>query len=426
MIRETIEGYKDLIVSPTAKRSYITTFGAFLNAFFGFVFTVLVARALTPEDFGIFSVLASFLLIILSFCDLGFSSAAMRFLPKIENEEKKFQFIKIVLSTVLVSNLIIVAALIFFSNHFSLFIFKSPSYQKLFLFLSPGILGLCFWGTISSMLYAQGKILKAIIADISAVVFKVILVAFLFLNQSLTLTTSILALSLTPFLSVILSVFFISFKFIFSSFDKKFFKEISSFAFFIFLSNIVIALLGQIDYLFLARLSGALETGIYSAANRLTFIFPAIVKGYTVILVPKFAGFAKKEEAKKFLKKVNFTFLISVLSIIVLFFLAQILVSLIYGSSYLAATPVFQYLLIRSAFFLLAIGPLTTLVYFFGESRLFTLISLTQLLILVFFDFLFIPRFGAAGPAFAGAISYGFVFLLSYFIVLRKFASPKN
>ena len=78
-----------LALSQTARSTYLTTFGAGINAFLGFIFTIVVARSVSPADFGLFSVVLNLIAILLVFCDLGLSSSILRYLPQAIREGKK-------------------------------------------------------------------------------------------------------------------------------------------------------------------------------------------------------------------------------------------------------------------------------------------------------------------------------------------------
>ncbi|MDP2860923.1 MAG: oligosaccharide flippase family protein, partial [bacterium] len=97
VIKRHFNAAKNLIFSKTAKSAYITTVGGGLNSFLSFVFTVLVARALTPADFGLFSAVLNLLIVLFVFSDLGLSSSILRFLPsavKRKDETEEGRIIK--------------------------------------------------------------------------------------------------------------------------------------------------------------------------------------------------------------------------------------------------------------------------------------------------------------------------------------------
>ncbi len=407
-------------VSQTARQTYITTFGAGLNAFLGFIFTIIIARALSPQDFGVFAVITSLIIIFVGFTDLGTISGAFRFLPgaPIENKPK---IKKIIFLIVLTTGSLLTFLLFLMSDFTSQIIFKSNNFSLLFKMAAPAVLGLSLWAAGYNILYAEKNFIRGIVVDTSSVIFKLVCVFLLLITFRLNLPSTTLAFSLTPFLSILLFFLFVSPDFILDSVSKTLVKQIFAFSSWIFLSKIAITILGQIDTIMLARFADSLAAGIYAAANRITFVFPVLANGLSVVITPHFAGLSKTEEAKIYLKKVMAVMGLFLVPVVVLYFLSDLLVVWLYGPAYSSASFVFRLLLLRTAFYLIATGPLTTLVYFFGDSKTFAFVCAAQLLMLVIFNVLFIPGFGAAGPALAGAVAYGVIFVASGLIVLRKF-----
>lgn len=62
----------------------------------GFVFWIIVARSVSPSDFGLFSVVINLVSILFILCDVGFSSSIIRFLPQAIRDNKKEEVRRIV------------------------------------------------------------------------------------------------------------------------------------------------------------------------------------------------------------------------------------------------------------------------------------------------------------------------------------------
>ncbi len=424
MIKNFFGQAKNLAASQTARHSYITVFGAGINVFLGFVFTIIVARSLGPADFGTFSVISSLILIFLSFSDLGTISSANRFLPT-ASEENKEKIIKIVYLVNFVIASLMTIFLFLTATPLSEVVFKTKNFSSIIALSSPAILGLCLWTVGLGVLYAKREFLRGVLVDTSAVIFKIGAVFLVILFYKLNLFSTILAFAYTPFLTLILAFIFISPKFFSTSVPKELVRQIFSFSVWIFLARIAIAILGQVDNIMLVRLADETATGLYAAANRITFVFPVMINGLSVVLMPRFASFNRIEDAKKFLRKIMAVTILFIAPIALLFSVSDPLVFWIYGASYTAASEVFRFLLLRTIFFLAATGPLTMLVYFFGSSKTFAVLSILQLLILVVANIIFIPQFGAAGPAVSGALSYGVIFFASFYVIWKKLKENK-
>lgn len=419
MIKNFFGQAKNLAASQTARYSYITIFGAGINALLGFIFTIIVARSLGPADFGTFSVISSLILIFISFSDLGTISSANRFLPT-ATEENKEKIIKIVYLVNFAVASLLTVFLFLIASPLSEIFFKTNNFSSIIALSSPAVLGLCLWTVGFGILYAKKEFLKGVLVDTSAVIFKIIAVFFIILFYKLNLFSTLLAFTYTPFLTLFIALIFITPKFLKASISGQLVRQILSFSIWIFLAKIAIAGLGQIDNIMLVGLTDQTATGLYAAANRITFIFPVLINGLSVVLMPRFASFNQIEDAKKFLKKIMAVTLLFIIPTAFLFIISDSLVFWIYGASYMPASFVFRFLLLRTIFFLAATGPLTMLVFFFGQSKTFAFLSILQLVVLVISNLIFIPQFGAAGPAISGAIAYGIIFLASFYVISQK------
>src|SRR5688572_32726029 len=73
---------KKLISSATAKDTIILFTGNIGSAFWGFVFTLIIARSLSIEDFGVFSAALNLATILTSLSDLGITTGSVGFISR--------------------------------------------------------------------------------------------------------------------------------------------------------------------------------------------------------------------------------------------------------------------------------------------------------------------------------------------------------
>ncbi len=88
-MRRYYERARALATSATAKDTYILFVGNLASAFLGFLFTLLIARALSVAEFGIFSAAANLIVIIVSVSDIGISSGLINFVASFWTKGKK-------------------------------------------------------------------------------------------------------------------------------------------------------------------------------------------------------------------------------------------------------------------------------------------------------------------------------------------------
>ena len=80
---------KDLILSRTAKETSIMFFGNITSFLFGIIFTLLAARLVSPEGWGVAAAAMGLVVILSSLADLGLTSGLFRFVSKLWNEGEK-------------------------------------------------------------------------------------------------------------------------------------------------------------------------------------------------------------------------------------------------------------------------------------------------------------------------------------------------
>lgn len=423
-MKKYINYFWGLAFTSTAKSTYITTIGAGLVAFLGFVFWIIIARSMSPADFGLFSVVFNLVNILYVICDVGLSSSLLRYLPQAIREAKKEEvkkILKVAFLAVFLASGLLAFALILFAKPLAVLVFTKKELSLPLALSSFSLLGISLSYLFITMLQGKQKFLLAVITESSMMVVKVSSVILLVVLGRLNLVSLLFVFSLTSFSGLVLGLIFIRPSFLFSQLDGRLFKILFGFGVWVALARVANAASARIDTLMLARFVDSAQIGFYSAAQRMTFIFPVIVTGMTAVLSPKFAALKTPAEAKSFMKKS--ILLISVLFslVAVLFILSPYLTVLIYGEVYKPAIFIFRVLLISSAFFIASSIPTVILLYYFGQSRLFAILSAIQFALIFIGNLVLIPRLGVVGPAISLVIAYGFIFLACSFVIFQKF-----
>ena len=413
-----------LALSQTARSTYLTTFGAGINAFLGFVFIIIVARSVSPADFGLFSVVMNLMAILLVIGDAGLSSSILRFLPQAIREGKKDKSHKIIKASFLATFLIggILALL--------LFLLASPLSELVFIkrelilpltVASVALLGLPLSTLFVSILQGQQRFLFGVMTESSVYLLKTLATIILLLSGKLNLVSVLIIFSLTSFAGLILGLLFVRPRFLMAKTDLSLFKTLFGFGIWVALARISNAVSGKIDTLMLVRFVETAEVGFYAAAQKMTFIFPVMVTGVTAVLQPKFASFRTPSEAKSFTLKSTLLVSLLFIPVVVLFIIAPWITVWIYGQVYQPAVYIFRWLLVSSSFFVATTVPIIIILYYLGKSRFFAAISILQVVLIFLGNLILIPRLGVIAPAISLAFSYGIVFIMSSLFVYKNF-----
>lgn len=413
----------DLALSSTAKNTYITTFGAGVVAFLGFIFWIVVARSVSPADFGLFSVVFNLITILFVLCDVGLSSSILRFLPQAIKEAKKEEAEKILkvafLAVLLVSGLL-TAVLAIFSNQLAILVFTKKELSLPLLIASFSLLGISLSYLFVAIFQGKQKFLLGVVTEIGMMVVKVSSIILLLFMGKLNLISLTVVFSLTSFSGLVFGLIFLGPSFLFKSLDTKLAKILLGFGLWVALARIANATAARIDTLMLTRFVEADQIGFYAAAQRMTFIFPVLITGMTAVISPKFAALGTKEEAITFFKKASLLLSFLFIPVIVLFVMAPWITIWIYGSVYAPSISIFRWLLASSVFFIASSVPTLAILYYLGESKFFAIISLVQLVLIFLGNLFFIPLLGVIGPAVSLVVAYSVIFLVSLVFFLKQ------
>ncbi|WP_120511426.1 flippase [Photobacterium salinisoli] len=173
---------------------------------------------------------------------------------------------------------------------------------------------------------------------------------------------------------------------------------------FLVASALSVIAFSKIDIIMLENIDGATSAGIYSAATRISemwFMIPAILMSY---LIPKIEGQAKKYFETE-VYGMQITVALSYLFLILVYFCAEPLIKLLYGTSYIAAADVLKIHAVAGVF--VALG--TSQAVFFYRNNLVwysTVKNIVAVCCAVGLNYLFIPEYGPQGAALATVVSF--------------------
>ena len=399
---------KALLFSTTSRDTLISFIGLGTIAAVGMLFTVITARAMGPETFGLFTALNVIVTLASGVGDFGISAALVNFLPKMVDRRSVlisvtfwFQllisfFIGLtVLAIGLIPGFIVPGST---STHFIIVAFLTVIY--------------IFQGFAVGLFNAEKKFLQSSIVQASDSIIKLILVSAIFFSERLNIEIALLANILSCAISVIyglrneLSV-------IRPIFPKSQLTPIISFSRWIALTRIFSVMISRVDVLLLNLFVGAFQTGIFAAASRITLLFALLVSSIGSVTAPRFSSFINKKDIITYIKKVSLLVAgVSVFMLLTLIF-AKPLILLVFGTKYLPSVPVFQALTIAMIPFLLSIITTQPLVYSFNQPHFMAKITILQVTLIVFMDILLIPKFFSLAPAISLGITNTIVLVIS-------------
>jgi stage V sporulation protein B len=399
------------------------------------LFTIILARILMPELFGLYSLALSTILMFTIFSDLGIGSAIMTFIPRSLGKNKESEakgYLKLLLKWRAFFTLGAAIILVIFSK----FLAENYYQKPIFLALLAGF----FYILITQALHVLDSIFQS--ANIfrpifyKEVIFQIVritlvpltIIALLKNPLGLLIFYIIIALTIShifPLLYLLISRKRISFL---SKEEKKPSPEQKEkiVKFIIPLSAMVLSglLFGYIDMIMLGKFVSGEFIGYYSAALNTLGTILALIASPTAALFPIFGRLSKKSLERGFRKSRKILLILSILSFITVFSLAPLIIKIIYGSAYSPAINIFRILSLLILSFPLNILYRT---YYISQtkSKIVSILLISSTVLNIILTYILIvslaPRGGyysVMGAAIASVISrYVFLALL---ILCRK------
>lgn len=407
----------------TAKDTYTLFGGNVISAFLGFFFTLIIARALSVEDFGIFSAAINLIVIIASVTDLGMSSGLINFvsssLAKGERDKAdqyiKASFVIRFISVFFLSFLIIVFAP-FVSKQF-----LATSNPTISYWVAINAIGLVLWIFFPYILQAQKKFFKSVVVDLSMGVTKTLIVFVLFTLGYLNVNWALGLHPISNVVGVIVGLAFVGTSFIRAKPSKNIYKNLMRFSGWIGVNRIISAISGRLDIQMLAALVGATATGLYSIPSKLASFIIVLTSSYSSVLAPRLAGFDSKEKEKIYIKKATLGILPFIVGVLVWIVVAKPFITTLFGNKYIDSVPIFKMLAAAMIPYMMTAPSVTAIIYAMKKTVYIGAFSFFQIASIFTLNFLLIPKYGAIGPTITFAVVYTILAIYTWTIVIRYY-----
>mgnify|MGYP002532400169 FL=1 len=290
------------------------------------VYTPLLIRMLGQSEYGLYSLVSS-VIGYLTVLDLGFGNAIVVFTAKYRankqyEKEKKLHGMFLVIFCIigLIAGLL---GLLLYFNVPLLFGKTMTDIElhkaKIMMLILSFNLAVTFpFSIYSSIITAYEKFtFQKVMSILNTLLKPVLMIPLLFFGyKSITMTVVITVVNII----VLLSNYFyckkklgINIKFM--GFDKKLFKTIFSYSFFIFLGVIVDKVNWSVDQFVLGAVSGTIAVSLYSVASQINSLFVNLSTAVSGVLLPKMSKMiakkaSDKEMTKEFIKVGRLQYLI--------------------------------------------------------------------------------------------------------------------
>jgi O-antigen/teichoic acid export membrane protein len=422
-MKKYIDNIRDLILSGTAKDTVILFSGNLGAAFWGFLFTLIVARSLTVSDFGVFSAVLNLVVIISSLSDLGISTGVVNFVSMNHGSgdtKKVSEYIKAAFLIRTFAVVIMSIAAVVFSSFVSKTLLASTDTN---MGIWVGALTI-FWFFdlyFPYILQAQKSFGKSVIYDNSYYITRLLFALAFYVVGGLTIDKAFWAFGAGFLVTVIFTTIFVKWKFLFSKPDKETYKSLIKFSGWVSINRIVSSFSGRIDLQMLATMAGATATGLYSIPSRLATFIIVLSGSFSSVLATRLASFGDKEKEKSYIIKSTLAIVPIAVGIVIWILFAEPFIVLLFGNKYLESVPIFQALAASQIPFLFTVPAVSAIIYAMKKTVYIGVLSFFQLAAIVMLNYYLIPRFGVFGPTITFGITNTLLAIYVWTLVIKHY-----
>ncbi len=344
---------KENLTLKTIQGSFWSLSSNLLGRFGALIFTIILARFLLPEGFGIYSLTTSISLIFLTLADLGINQTYIKYVSNsLINKRLSKAYFNYIFKIKIWITIIITLVILIISYPLSFYVFHKP--ELLFPMLISSIFVFLFSieSFFESTLYIFHKTLylnfKEAIYQVSRIILS--LLFFYVIAKSYYVSGVILSLTISMFFIMVYVIYY-SIKFGPFIFDSKVKtngiklnkKEILSFLLYLTIGGISGVFFSYIDTVILGIYLPSAYVGFYRAAYTLIFGISGIF-AFQSVFMAIFSQSNKTSLANNFNKVLKYLLLLSIPLCLGLFYFSNQIIRIVYGSEYLPAIAVFRLL----------------------------------------------------------------------------------
>lgn len=427
---------KPSLTQKVLKNSFYQVLTVGISKLGGFIFTIIVARMLFPELFGLYSLALAVIFILITFADLGINQTLIRYVSEALGKKQKAKarsYTRFLLNIKFLIACVFALILFLIAKPLSLYIFHKEALILLFQIGAVYLFVTALLGFFFALFYALQKIKFVAIKEIIFQVLRIGLVV-LFLLAVKSVSQIFIALSIASFLAFLFCFILVNKKYGFllkGPLVKINKKRVLCFFGYLSIGSISLVFFGLIDRVMLGGFLPAEFVGFYTAIFAVVGALTGIV-ALTNVFLPVFTPLKGRKLKIGFKKVFHYLALFSFPCALGFAALAPWIIKVFYGSAYI---PLEHYFPIYLASALLALtiisNPLgdffTTMFYSKEKPKFPVKLIITATILNILLNYFFIkyliqikPAYGLVGAALATFISRYFYFCLIAVGVRRK------
>lgn len=414
-----INKIKYVLGNKTIHALSFVTVGNIFNAGLGFIALIVVSRALGPENFGIFSVIFGFFALLSKMGDFGTNQSAMRYIAHFRAKGNTIDQKRIVGFFIGVTYVLIgLSALIFFPTYKLIadFLHVGP-YSSLILLAIIFSFAFVMFNTYAVIFQSYEKFTPYVLIFFLVGVFKLLSV-FLFSNGgSQNITPYLLIYFLSPLIGYLL--FYYQYHIVNGirikpNLSKKTFLIMTPFIYYMAINDVTAALAEQVGVFTSSMLLNSYQTGLYSAALKLSLVFNLIAGSIGTVLIPKASKYSDYANIQAFAKKAMILGVSIFACLLPIAFFPEFFITITSGSEFIGGATALTILTFAGGFTIMR-SSFTSVFYSLERADYFAATGILNLLFTIPIMYILGKSYGINGIALASLISSATFYLVALF-----------
>ena len=388
--------------------------GGYVNAVIGFFMLPFITRILTPEEYGIASLIAVLVDMLVIMCSMGLDQGLVRFFYE-EDEDNRGRLLYNSISYPIIFFFILSIILFIFKDKITFFILnKNDNFLWKVILVSILFRILHLFSILIIRMQQKGKLFSFLNILLKVSEFLFILILYKIYKNSYKIL--ILASLFSFILTSLLSIFFERKIWTFSGKEKITKKELLKYSFPLVLTMGLTWLFASADKLTIKYFSDLNQVGLYSSSFKIVSIISVIQSGFTTFWTPiVYEHYSKNPEDTLFYKKANDYLSIIFFSMGLGILIFRDLIVFLLGDKYYLSKFIMPMLIFIPVMYL--ISETTVMgISFKKKSKYFLYISIVVSITNILGNIILVPFLGAKGAAISTGVSYILFFALrTYF-----------
>lgn len=414
---------KSIFGSNLFKSSGIYTLANIANAAIPFLLLPILTRYLSPEDYGLISMFKVIGSVTYPIIDFGIQASLKReYIDREKIDYPKYLFNSILFAT-FIAVVISVLYLIFGRDISYLTKFPIEWLFSIILFAYFQFVT----QTLLTNFLVRFEAFKYSFFLISMTVLNIGLSIYLVVGLGMNWKGRIIAQIIVLFIYAVIAIYILTKKNLFKvKLDLKYIKKIVSYGFPLIPHALGAWVINLVDRLFLASMVGLAITGIYTVGYQIGMIIGVFQDSFNKAWLPWFFERLKenKESTKRTIVKITYAyFVIIIISVIGLTIIAPILLKIFVGAKFQSANKFVLWVALGYAFngmYKMVSG----YIFYTKDTKYLGLFTSFTAIINVILNYFLINSYGAIGAAYSTAASFLILFILTFYISIRKYKMP--